>query len=96
MPMPSAYRRRIEALEAVLGDGVCPPEGCGRCQALALLADIRKEPRPACDGRPGSMADGLREFTFEERRALTAALDEERERRKALTTPVEGGSATVD
>lgn len=92
--MPSSYLRRIDALEAVLGDGVCPPEGCGRCQALVLLFRMRREPPPPCDGRPGTIHDGLKLYTADERRALKAAVESERNRRRALVSSVEDQLAT--
>jgi hypothetical protein len=83
--MPSTYQRRIEALEAVLGDGVCPPERCGRCVVLGLLAGMRGTDPPRCNNRPGTVAEGLNELTFEERRALRVALEAEVERRRSCT-----------
>lgn len=79
--MPSSYLRRIEALEAVLGDGVCPPERCGRCQVLVLLSRMRGETPHPCDGRPGTVYDCLQQFTAAERQALRRAIEAERARR---------------
>lgn len=80
--MPSSYLRRIEALEAVMGDGVCPPEGCGRCQVLVRLSRMRGEPPRPCVGRPGTIYDGLQQFTSAERQALRDAIEAERARRR--------------
>ena len=82
--MPSNYLRRVEALEAVLGDR-CPAEGCGRCRVLGWLARVRGTEPPRCNNRPAPALEGLREFKFEERQALQAAIDAERERRGLVT-----------
>jgi hypothetical protein len=84
--MASSYLCRIEALEEALRDGICPPEGCGRCLVLALLAGIRGTEPPRCNSRPGAVADGLNQLSFDQRRALRAALETERDRRKLLAT----------
>lgn len=82
--MGSSYRRRVEVLEAVLGNATCPGEGlCGRCVVHNVLAHISgAAPRP-CSNRPGTYADGLNELAFDQRRTLRAALEAEVDRRRS-------------
>lgn len=84
--MPSRYLRRLDALEEVLGDGVCPAEGCGRCLVLALLAGMRGTNPPRCNNRPGTAADALNLLSFDDRRALRVALEAELDRRRSAAT----------
>lgn len=84
--MASSYLCRVEALEKLLGDGVCPAMGCGRCLVLALDAGICGTVPPRCSSHPGTVADGLNELSFDQRLALRAALEAERDRRKLLAT----------
>ena len=83
----SRHRSRAKSRESVLGDGVCPPEGCGRCLVRQLLARIRRTEPPRYDNRPGSTYDGLLEFTFAERQTLRAMVEAERKRRKLEPPP---------
>lgn len=84
--MPSNYQRRLSKLEAVLGDGVCPPEGCGLCLTRRFLAQMRGTEPPRCNNRPGTGLDGLREYTLDDQHALRVMLEAEVDRRKSTAT----------
>lgn len=84
--MPSRYQRRIDALEEVVGAGVCPAEGCGRCLVLGLLAGVRGTDPTRCNNRPGTVADALNQLSFDDRRALRVMLEAEVDRRRSAAT----------
>lgn len=92
--MASSYQRRLDALEEVLGAGVCPPEGCGRCLVLGLLAGMRGTDLPRCNNQPGTVADALNQLSFDDRRALRVTLEAEVDRRRSAATDLADAGAS--